>query len=126
MFTGRAAFLMVGAVLGTIMAANVWSRILPAMRRAVAAVAAGGALDGRLAADVARAGARSRHNTFLAIPVVLTMISSHFPVTTYGQRWAWALLGGYVLAGFAARALVDRHEARPAKAATDAPAGGRQ
>lgn len=123
-FTARAAFLMVGAVLGTIMAANVWSRILPAMRRAVAAVAAGGALEGRLAADVARAGARSRHNTFLAIPVVLTMISNHFPLTTYGQRWAWALLGGYVVAGFAARWLIDRHEARPARVTP--PAGGRR
>lgn len=112
-FTGRAAFLMVGAVLGTIMAANVWMRILPAMRRAVAAVAAGRPIEGPLAAEVARAGARSRQNTFLAIPVVLTMISNHFPLTTYGQRWSWALLGLYVLAGFAARKLIDRHEAKP-------------
>ncbi|HUO85999.1 MAG TPA: urate hydroxylase PuuD [Thermoanaerobaculia bacterium] len=114
-FTGRAAFLMVGSTLGTIMAANVWMRILPAMRRAVAAVAAGRQVEGPLAAEVARAGARSRHNTFLAIPVVLTMISNHFPVTTYGQRASWALLALYVLAGFAARALIDRHEARPAR-----------
>jgi uncharacterized membrane protein len=76
-------------------------------------VAAGRPIEGRLAAEVARAGARSRQNTFLGIPVVLTMISSHFPLTTYGQRWSWALLGLYVLIGFAARKLIDRHEAKP-------------
>jgi uncharacterized membrane protein len=130
-FTGRAAFLLVGAVMGTIMAANVWMRILPAMRRAVAAVAAGGRIEGPLAAEVARAGARSRQNTFLAIPVVLTMISSHFPVTTYGQGFSWALLGLYVLIGFAARKLIDRHEAKPGKAgggaaAAELPTDGRE
>ncbi|HEX6202798.1 MAG TPA: urate hydroxylase PuuD [Thermoanaerobaculia bacterium] len=119
-FTSRAAFLLVGAALGTIMAANVWMRILPAMRRAVAAVAAGGAVEGPLAAQVARAGARSRHNTYLAIPVVLTMISHHFPTTTYGHRFAWALLAVYVVVGFAARALIDRHERQPAPAAPTA------
>lgn len=121
-FTARAAFLLVGAALGTIMAANVWMRILPAMRRAVAAVTAGGGVEGPLAAEVARAGARSRHNTYLAIPVVLTMIANHFPVTTYGHRFAWALLAGYVVVGFAARALIDRHERKPVRAA--ALAGG--
>ncbi|HEX2164795.1 MAG TPA: urate hydroxylase PuuD [Thermoanaerobaculia bacterium] len=114
-FTGRAAFLLAGAAMGTIMAANVGSRILPAMRRAVAAVEAGRPLEGRLAAGVARAGARSRHNTYMAIPVVLTMISNHYPMTTYGHRWSWALLVGWVLVGFAVRSLIDRHERKPAR-----------
>lgn len=115
-FTARAAFLLVGACLGTIMAANVWMRILPAMRRAVAAVTAGGAMEGPLAAEVARAGARSRHNTYMGIPVVLTMIANHFPLTTYGHRFAWAMLAAYVVVGFTARALIDRHERKPARA----------
>ncbi|HEX2254463.1 MAG TPA: urate hydroxylase PuuD [Thermoanaerobaculia bacterium] len=114
-FTSRAAFLQVGATLGTIMTANVWSRILPAMREAVAAARAGRELDAGVQARVARAGQRSRHNTFLAFPVVFLMISNHYPVTTYGHRWNWLLLGVFTLLGMAARWLVNRHEARPAR-----------
>jgi uncharacterized membrane protein len=114
-FTGRAAFLQVGATLATIMAINVWERILPAMRQAVAAARAGRDLEPELQARVARAARRSRHNTFLAFPVVFLMISNHYPVTTYGHRWNWLILGAFVVAGMAARWLVNRHEARPAQ-----------
>ena len=126
LFTGRAAFLQVGATLGTIMAANVWMRILPAMREAVACAGEGRPLPPATLAQVERAALRSRHNTFLVFPVVFLMISNHYPVTTYGNRLAWAVLALAVAAGFLARWLVNRHEARPvrgaaASAASDAP-----
>jgi len=115
-FTGRAAFLQVGATLGTIMTANVWERILPAMRRAVDAARAGRDLDDAILAAAGRAAQRSRHNAFLAFPVVFLMISNHYPVTTYGQRWNWAGLAFFTLLGLGARWLVNRHEARPVRA----------
>jgi len=113
-FTGRAAFLQVGAVLGTIMVLNVWERILPAMRAAVAAAGEGRELGASLRAQTAEAAERSRHNTFMAFPVVFLMLSTHYPVTTYGHRHGWAMLAAGVLAGAGARWLLNRHEARPA------------
>lgn len=111
-FTARAVYLQVGATLGTVMAANVWVRILPAMRRAVALARAGETVGDDVLAQTARAARRSKHNTYLVFPVVFLMISNHYPVTTYGHRFAWALLGLYAVIGFAARWLVDRRAAR--------------
>lgn len=111
-FTGRAVYIQVGATLGTVMAANVWVRILPAMRRAVALARAGEPVGDDVLALTERAARRSKHNTYLVFPVVLLMISNHYPVTTYGNRLAWALLGLYALVGFTARWLVDRRAAR--------------
>src|SRR5436189_36894 len=73
-FTGRAAYIHMGALFGTIMAANVWMRIIPAQREMVAAVAAGRAPDAALGA---RAKSRSKHNTFLVVPLIFLMISNH-------------------------------------------------
>ncbi len=101
---GRAAYIHVGAMLGTLMAANVWVRILPAQRQLIAAAREGRTADPELAA---RAKRRSSHNTFLAIPVIFIMISSHFPTASYGHRWNWAMLAGFVVAGFAARGLMN-------------------
>jgi OHCU decarboxylase len=112
----RAAYIHVGALLGTIMAANVWGHILPAQRRMVAADREGRRVDPALAA---RAKERSRHNTFLALPVAFIMISSHFPTTSYGHRLNWLLLLGFVLVGFAARALLSWWEDRPPAAPAD-------
>ena len=113
-FTGRAAFLVVGATLGTIMAANVWMRILPGMRRAVAAVEAGQDVPSEVKAQTVRAAHRSKHNTYLVFPVVFIMISNHYPVTTYGHAWNWVMLGVFTLVGFLARWLVDLRERKPA------------
>lgn len=98
--SARAVYLHVGALFGTIMTANVWMRILPAQRQLVAATRAGTAADPALAA---RAKQRSKHNTYMSIPVIFLMISSHFPVTTYGHRFNWAILGLLVLLGWAGR-----------------------
>lgn len=97
---GRAAFMHVGATLGTIMALNVWLRILPSQRQMVAALRDGGELDQPRAE---RAKQRSRHNGFLAVPVVLIMISNHFPTTTYGSPRALFMLAIFIVAGWAAR-----------------------
>src|SRR5205823_3316228 len=83
--SGRAAYIHVGAIFGTIMAANVWMRILPAQKKMIAAIQAGQKPDEKLAA---RAKLRSKQNTFMAVPVVFLMISNHFGgVTTGGYDW---------------------------------------
>ncbi len=103
--SGRAAYIHVGAVMGTIMAANVWMRILPGQRRMVAAAREGREPDLSLAA---RAKQRSRHNTFMVFPVVAIMVSNHFPVATYGNAYSWQVLAVLVLVGWAAAALIRR------------------
>jgi uncharacterized membrane protein len=94
-FGARAAYLHAGAVLGTIMVLNVWVRILPVQRRMLAAVRAGQGVD---PAPGLAAKKRSTHNTYMTLPVVFSMVSSHFP-TTYGSRWSWVVLVLLALAG---------------------------
>lgn len=103
--SGRAAYIHLGALMGTIMAANVWMRILPAQRQMIAAAKEGQAPDARLAA---RAKMRSKHNTFLVVPVVFTMISNHFPVSTYGHEYNWLILAVLILLGWGAAKLLRR------------------
>ena len=103
-FPGRGAYMQVGAILGTIMAANVWMRILPAQRRMVAALRAG--KEPNLDEGV-RAKARSKHNTFIVVPVVFLMISYHYP-GTYGSRYNWIILSALVLVGWVAAKLIRR------------------
>ena len=103
--SGRAAYMHVGAMFGTIMAANVWMRILPAQRRMIAATKDGRTPD---AADAARAKLRSKHNTFLVIPLVFTMISNHYPTSTYGRDYNWLILSALVLVGWVAAKIVRR------------------
>lgn len=95
-FSPRAVFIHVGAILGTIMAANVWMRIWPSQRKIIAAIKAGQAPD---AALVALAGLRSRHNTFMSIPLLFLMVSNHYP-TVFAMDYAWATAVGFVIAGF--------------------------
>jgi uncharacterized membrane protein len=101
--SGRAAYIHVGAMFGTIMAANVWFRILPAQRKMISAAAAGANFDPSLSAQ---AKLRSKHNTFMAVPVVLLMISNHFPVATYGNTYSWAILVALILVGWMAAKLI--------------------
>jgi len=103
--SGRAAYMHVGALMGTIMAANVWMRILPAQRRMIAAAKEGKQPDAALAA---RAKLRSKQNTFMAVPVVFLMISSHFPTATYGSRYNWIVLSALVLVGWAAAKIIRK------------------
>ena len=105
LFSGRAAYLHLGAVFGTIMFVNVWEMILPAQRKMIAALKEGRRPDERLAAQ---AKLRSKHNTFMVVPVVFTMISNHFPVSTYGHRYNWLILSALVLAGWVAAKIIRR------------------
>ncbi|HEY2962868.1 MAG TPA: urate hydroxylase PuuD [Pyrinomonadaceae bacterium] len=104
-FSGRAAYIHLGAIFGTIMAANVWMHILPAQRRMIAALNEGRKPDEQLAA---RAKLRSKQNTFMAVPVVFIMISNHYPGVTYGDRYNWIILSGLVLAGWIAAKFIRR------------------
>ncbi len=104
-FSARAAYIHVGAIFGTIMAANVWMHILPAQRRMIAALKEGRKPDERLAAQ---AKLRSKQNTFMAVPVVFIMISNHFPGVTYGDRYNWIILSILILVGWVAAKLIRR------------------
>jgi uncharacterized membrane protein len=104
-YSGRAAYIHVGAIMGTLMASNVWLRILPAQRQLVAALNAGQAPDLELGE---RAKQRSKHNTFMIVPVVFIMLSNHFP-STYGSDRSWLVLGALILVGWAAAKVMREH-----------------
>jgi uncharacterized membrane protein len=99
LFSGRAAFLHVGALLGTIMAANVAHHIIPAQNRMLAATRAGRPVDVTLGE---RAKIRSTHNHYLTLPVLFTMLSNHFPAA-YGNPHAWLILTLIVIVGVVAK-----------------------
>jgi uncharacterized membrane protein len=103
LLSGRAAFLHVGAVLGTIMAANVMSVIMPSQDVLVAEVRDGRPPDPTVAAA---AKTRSIHNNYLAFPVVVLMLSSHFP-SLYGHRWNWLLLLVLIATGAVVRHIMN-------------------
>jgi len=104
-FSARAAYLHVGAMFGTIMAANVWMHILPAQKRMIAALNEGHKPDERLSAQ---AKLRSKQNTFMAVPVVFIMISHHYPGVTYGDRYNWLILSALILLGWIAARFIRR------------------
>ena len=104
-FSARAAYIHLGAIFGTIMAANVWMHILPAQKKMIAALNEGRKPDARLAAQ---AKLRSKQNTFMAVPLVFTMISNHFPGVTYGDRYNWIILSVLVLLGWIAAKFIRR------------------
>jgi uncharacterized membrane protein len=95
----RAAYIHVGAMLGTIMAANVFRVIIPSQREMVAAMEQQRAPDAELGRQAAR---RSLHNNYLTLPVLFVMVSNHFP-TVYGDAWNWAILAAVSLGGAAIR-----------------------
>lgn len=104
-FSARAAYIHLGAIFGTIMAANVWMHILPAQKKMIAALKEGRKPDERLSAQ---AKLRSKQNTFMAVPVVFIMISNHFPSVTYGDRYNWIILSVLVLLGWIAAKFIRR------------------
>ena len=94
-FSARAAFLHVGAVLGTIMAANVFFAIIPGQKKMVAEIRAGREPDpasGRVGKQ------RSIHNTYFTLPVLFIMISNHHPMT-YSHPYGWLILVAIMAAG---------------------------
>jgi len=103
LLSGRAAYIHMGAIFGTIMTANVWQRILPAQRKMIAAAAAGENFDPALGAQ---AKLRSKHNTFMAVPVVFLMLSNHYPVATYGNHYAWPVVMILIVVGWIAAKII--------------------
>jgi uncharacterized membrane protein len=99
MFGSRAAYMHMGALLGTIMAANVFFVIIPNQRAMVNAMIAGKAPEAQKGIDAAQ---RSLHNNYLTLPVLFIMVSNHYPFT-FGHEWNWALLAGISIVGAGVR-----------------------
>jgi len=87
-FSGRAAYIHFGALLGTIMAANVFFVIIPGQKAMVEAAKQGLPPN---PAHAKAAGMRSRHNNYFTFPVLFVMISNHFP-STFGHQQQWIVL----------------------------------
>ncbi len=109
LFPGRALYLQVGAMLGTMMAANVLFVIIPAQRKLVEAKEQGVAPD---PVHGQRGKQRSVHNNYFTLPVLFTMISNHYPVT-WGHPRAWLVLVAILLiAAFVRHFFNLRHRGR--------------
>ena len=89
LFAGRAAFLIVGAMLATAMSANVYFWIIPGQRKVVAAMTSGQPYDADALAIHGRRGKqRSVHNTYFTLPVLIAMLSNHYGfLTSHPRRW---------------------------------------
>ena len=103
LLSGRAAFLHVGAMLGTIMAANVAHTIVPSQRILVAAVGGGHGGDPAVSARAKRV---SIHNNYFTFPVIVLMVSSHFS-SVYGHRLNWLLLLVLIAGGAGVRHVLN-------------------
>ena len=105
-FAGRAAFLLMGAMLATSMSANVFFWIIPGQRAMVASIKAGQAVD---PIHGKRGKQRSVHNTYFTLPVLFAMLSNHYSFT-YSHPHNWLVLVGMMFAGAAIRQFfVMRH-----------------
>jgi uncharacterized membrane protein len=112
LFSARAAYLHVGAMMGSIMAANVFFHIIPGQKKVVAQMRAGETPD----AEPGVVGKqRSVHNTYFTLPVLFIMISNHYPMT-YSHPQGWLVLIFVMLAGVLIRqyfVLRHSHKASP-------------
>ena len=105
-FAGRAAFLLVGAMLATAMSANVFFWIIPGQKKVVQAIAAGAPVD---PVHGQRGKQRSVHNTYFTLPVLFAMLSNHYSFL-YTHRLNWVVLILMMFAGAAIRQFfVMRH-----------------
>jgi uncharacterized membrane protein len=108
-FSGRGAYLHYGAMLGTIMVANVFFVIMPGQRDLVAAKSEGRAPD---PSHGVRAKQRSVHNTYFTLPVLFVMISNHYAMT-WGHAYNWLILIALSIAGALIRVyFVQRHHGK--------------
>ena len=95
LFSGRAAFLLIGAMIATIMSANVFFWIIPGQRKVVASMKAGQPVD---PIHGKRAKQRSVHNTYFTLPVLFAMLSNHYSMT-WGHPHNWLVLVLIMVAG---------------------------
>ena len=109
-FSARGAFMQMGALIGTIMAANVLMVIIPGQRKVVADLIAGRAPD---PVHGQRGKQRSTHNNYLTLPVVFVMLSNHYPLA-YATRWSWLILALLLVMGGVIRHFYNvRHQGLP-------------
>ena len=110
LFAGRAAFLLVGAMIATAMSANVFFWIIPGQRKVVAAMTSGEKYDAQaLAIHGKRGKQRSVHNTYFTLPVIFAMLSNHYSFL-YTHELRWVLLFVMMVAGALIRQFfVQRH-----------------
>ena len=111
-FSGRGAFIHIGAFIGTLMAANVFMVIIPNQRKITASLLKGEKPDPKLGLIGKQ---RSLHNTYLTLPVLAMMVSNHFPLVT-DHPHAWVLAALIVIAGALARHYLVRTEVGDAQA----------
>jgi uncharacterized membrane protein len=95
LFSARGAYIHVGAMLGTIMTANVFFHIIPGQRKMVEQIRAGQTVNPRFGMIGKQ---RSVHNTYFTLPVLFIMISNHYPMT-YANQHGWLVLAVIMLAG---------------------------
>jgi uncharacterized membrane protein len=111
LFNPRAAYIHVGAMIGTAMVANVFLIIIPNQKKVVADLIAGRTPDPKLGAQAKQ---RSLHNNYMTLPVLLIMISNHYPMT-YGAERPWLVLALLGLTGVAIRHVFNlRGRSKPA------------
>jgi uncharacterized membrane protein len=110
LFSGRGAYMQMGALIGTIMVANVFLVIIPNQKKVVAALLAGQEPDPALGAQAKQ---RSMHNNYLTLPVVFLMISNHYPMS-FASRWNWLIFAVVLVVGAVIRHFYNvRHRGLP-------------
>jgi uncharacterized membrane protein len=109
-FSGRGAFMQMGALIGTMMVANVFLVIIPNQRKVVADLVAGRTPDPALGRAAKQ---RSLHNNYLTLPVIFVMIGTHTPLA-FASRWNWLMLAIVLVVGAVIRHFFNqRHKGEP-------------
>lgn len=105
-FSARAAYLHVGAMMGTVMTSNVWMTIIPNQKKIMAITDAGGPPQPELSAQAKRC---SKHNTFMSMPLLFTMLSNHYPSITFGGAHPMVVLSVLLPLGAYIAYLIREH-----------------
>ena len=109
LLNSKAVYIQTGAIVGTVMAANVFFVIIPNQKKVVADLVAGRSPDPKLGQQAKQ---RSVHNNYMTLPVLFMMISQHYPMT-YGASRPWLVLALIALAGIAVRHVFNlRHRGK--------------
>jgi uncharacterized membrane protein len=109
-FSGRGAYIHAGALIGTIMVANVFFVIIPNQKVVIADLLAGRTPDPALGRQ---AGQRSLHNNYLTLPALFLMISNHYPLS-FATRWNWLIVAVVIIVGAVIRHFYNvRHAGMP-------------
>ncbi len=109
-FSGRGAYMQMGALIGTMMVANVFVVIIPNQRKVVDALRAGQEPDPELGREAKQ---RSLHNNYLTLPVLFVMIGNHYPLA-FASKWNWLILAIVLVVGAVIRHFYNqRHKGAP-------------